>query len=100
MLIGTVYLIHFDEPLAHAKHYVGFTTNFDNRMKSHHKGTGARLLAVLNEKSIGWNVSRTWHGVSQKLERAIKDSKNTARFCPVCNKHVRDISMTVERGTK
>src|SRR5436190_4351950 len=37
--LGYVYLIHFDIPYKHAKHYLGFTTNLENRITEHFFGT-------------------------------------------------------------
>ena len=44
---GTVYLLHFDRPYAHARHYTGWTTDLTTRLADHAAGHGARLLAVL-----------------------------------------------------
>lgn len=81
-----VYLIHFDKPLSHARHYLGSTTNMEARMRAHESGEGARLLAVLNEKGIGWEVVRTWVGVPRGFERLLKNRKESRKLCPVCNK--------------
>ena len=39
---GTIYLIHFDTPYRHARHYMGFTTNLPQRIKRHKAGRGSR----------------------------------------------------------
>lgn len=91
---STVYLIHLDQPMSQgpdprtgheraARHYVGYSQNFRARIDAHRSGEGARLLAVANERGIPWRVVRTWRGTRQ-LERQIKNSHNTGRFCPVC----------------
>lgn len=83
-----VYLIHFDEPYRHAKHYLGCTDNLDRRMEEHKTGQGARLLQVLTEKGIGFEVVRTWEGSFEK-EAELKSKKNSPRLCPICqgNRH-------------
>lgn len=91
----TVYLLHFKQPLAHGKspagnpmvtqHYVGFTDDLIGRLLAHAEGRGARLLQVIQERGIGFQLARTWDGGTRKLERKIKNCKNTRRLCPVCN---------------
>src|SRR5262245_41927332 len=61
-LIGLVYLLHFDRPYRHAKHYTGFTHNWDARETLHILGEGARLLQVIQLHGIGWQLARTWPG--------------------------------------
>lgn len=84
---NTVYLIHLDTPLHHAKHYLGSAVNVDARIAHHRSGSGARLLKAVNEKGIGWNVVRTWEtkdGEGRQLERKLKNRKNAPKLCPVC----------------
>ncbi len=81
--LGTIYLIHFDRPYKHAKHYVGWTTNLERRMKKHRSGKGARLLRVIQNAGIGWVVAKTWEG-TRKNERKFKKRKDTPRQCPIC----------------
>lgn len=54
-----VYLIHLDEKLAHASHYIGFTKGTAiKRFRKHALGLGARMLGVCNEKGINYRISR------------------------------------------
>lgn len=80
---GTIYLLHFEAPLAHAQHYVGFAENLEARLERHRKGNGARLVAAFAEKGIGFKLARTWPG-DRTEERRIKNLKNTPRYCPIC----------------
>ena len=49
-MTGPVYLLHFDQPYKHARHYVGWTArNVKRRLAEHEAGRGARLLAVVRE---------------------------------------------------
>ena len=80
---GTVYLLHFDTPLAHAQHYVGYAEDMEARIERHRKGNGARLVAVFAEKGIGFTVARTWSG-DRTEERRIKNMKMAPRLCPIC----------------
>ena len=35
---GTVYLLHFDEPLSHAQHYMGWALDAADRVNDHLRG--------------------------------------------------------------
>ena len=80
-----VYLIHFQTRLHHAGHYIGFTDNLQARIQQHSSGQGARLLQVLNEKEIPWNVVRIWPEGTKGLESELKHQKHGPRLCPICN---------------
>lgn len=80
---GTVYLIHFDKPLKHARHYIGWTMNLEQRVGAHESGRGSRLLEIVGAAGIAFRVVRTWPG-SRKLERKLKNRKYAPRICPVC----------------
>jgi hypothetical protein len=41
-MTGTVYLLHFDRPCRHARHYVGWALNVKRRLAEHEAGRGAR----------------------------------------------------------
>jgi predicted GIY-YIG superfamily endonuclease len=80
---GTVYLLHFDQPYRHARHYIGWTTNLAARLAEHARGQGARLLAVVREAGITWRLARTWPG-DRRRERQIKNQGGASRRCPCC----------------
>lgn len=82
---ATVYLIHFDTPYHHAKHYLGSAVDLEARIAAHRAGTGARLLEVVNDAGIGWHVVRVWTGAGRKFEAQLKRYRHAARLCPVCN---------------
>lgn len=82
-VIGTVYLIHFDAPYKHARHYLGFTKDLSSRIKAHADGHGARLIAVIDAAGIGWQLARTWEGTRAR-ERQIKNQGGAAGVCPMC----------------
>jgi predicted GIY-YIG superfamily endonuclease len=84
---GTVYLIHFDTHLAHARHYLGWTEgdDIDARIESHKSGSGACILRACNENDIEYEVVRTWSNVDRFFERWLKNQKGTKFFCPCCN---------------
>ena len=80
---GTVYLIHFDRPYRHARHYTGWAGNLDARLARHRAGNGARLIEVVMAAGIGWELARTWPG-TRADERRIKRARNAPRLCPLC----------------
>lgn len=77
------YLIHFERPYQHARHYLGWTTDLWRRLRRHRKGRGARLLQVIQEAGIGWRLVRVWFG-PRTIERALKRHGSGARHCPIC----------------
>lgn len=84
----TVYLIHFDQPLHHAQHYIGKTKLLKKRIKHHKSGNGARILQVCNERGIQYDVVRIWEETKEaasNLERRLKNMKHAKEFCPICN---------------
>ena len=80
-----VYLIHFEKPLAHSRHYIGWTSNLEKRLAHHKNGTGARILLALNLAGIAWKVVRTWPEADGHFERQLHNYKNSPRLCPICN---------------
>jgi len=80
---GTVYLLHFDRPYKHARHYLGWTVDLRTRMADHAAGRGSRLLAVVTAAGIGWQLARTWVG-DRARERQLKRQGGASRLCPCC----------------
>lgn len=80
----TVYLIHFDHPYHHARHYLGYADNLAARLHEHIQGNGARLMEVIALAGIGWQVARTWQG-DRKLERRLKNWHKSPDLCPICS---------------
>lgn len=91
----TVYLIHFQTPLHHARHYIGYAERVKSRLAHHRHGTGARLLAACNSVGIEYDIARTWEGEGRDFERKLKRCKNAARYCPVCNPNAREYTPKV-----
>lgn len=83
MIDGTVYLLHFDQPYRHARHYCGWTSDLTARLAAHADGRGARLIAVITEAGIGFKLARTWDG-GRTRERQIKRQGGLSRCCPMC----------------
>lgn len=82
-LLGTVYLLHFERPYKHARHYIGWTSDLQSRLAEHAAGNGARLITVISEAGIGWQLARIWSGTRAR-ERSIKNQGGAADLCPLC----------------
>ena len=83
--IGTVYILHFDQPFHHARHYVGFTNkDIYERFREHAGGSGAKLMAAVSKAKIGFAVSKTFADKTREFERKIKKQKNSWKHCPKC----------------
>lgn len=81
-----IYLLHFDTPYKHARHYIGYTNRdgYEARLAEHKSGHGARILQIVAAAGIGWTVARTWADGTRKQERKLKNRHGAARFCPLC----------------
>jgi predicted GIY-YIG superfamily endonuclease len=82
----TVYLLHFSEPLHHARHYLGFSNDLEKRLRLHKAGwnNDARLLQVLRARDISFQLARIWPDGDRALERRLKRQHNSPRLCPIC----------------
>jgi predicted GIY-YIG superfamily endonuclease len=80
-----IYLIHFDTPFRHARHYIGYTVDLEARIDLHRRGQGARLLQVVSLAGISWQVVRTWPEGTRVMERRFKRRKSARLLCPLCN---------------
>lgn len=80
-----VYLIHFSTPYKQAQHYLGYThCDLDERIAAHRENRGARLLQVVNDAGIAWEVVRVWMGAGREVEQKYKRAQHNKRLCPVC----------------
>jgi predicted GIY-YIG superfamily endonuclease len=87
--MSCIYLLHFEEPLSHAQHYLGSTTDLEERVRRHRAGQGARLTQVLHERSRAWKLAAVFMPHSptasvRGLERAAKQRHGAAAYCPIC----------------
>jgi hypothetical protein len=60
-----------------------WTLDVRRRLAEHAAGRGARLLAVVHEAGIGWELARMWPGGPAR-ERQIKAQGGHSRQCPLC----------------
>jgi len=79
---GTIYLLHFDRPFGHARHYLGWTRDLEARLAAHGKASGSALMRAVADAGIGWRLAATWQG-DRYRERQLKARGHT-RKCPIC----------------
>ena len=83
---GELYLLHFERPMHHAQHYLGWTNDFDKRIQQHRRGVRerCRITFAFAQLGIPFIVARRWRG-NRHLEKALKNRKNNRQLCPICN---------------
>jgi predicted GIY-YIG superfamily endonuclease len=91
---NVVYLIHFDTPYKHARHYMGSTTDLRVRLAQHAHGNGARLMSVIGAAGITWRLARVWQfsGIwaARKFESHVKKhTSGSVRLCPICREEAK-----------
>ena len=88
MQTSTIYLLHFERPYRHARHYLGSTSDLDARLADHATGRGANLMRVVTAAGIPWTLARTWPGGRVEERRmkgkATHGSKGHTKRCPLC----------------
>lgn len=85
---GYVYVLHFEEPLSHAKHYVGSSEKLRERLTAHANGAGSNLCRVLWQAGIEWHLGglyTTSHAGIRRIERGLKNQHNAHRYCSTCS---------------
>jgi predicted GIY-YIG superfamily endonuclease len=80
--MNTYLLCFADNPIAHARHYIGKAEKLDRRLRLHNQRRGAKLLREVRERGGHWRIARIWIG---DRERELKRQKNAPRLCPYCN---------------
>jgi hypothetical protein len=77
-------LLHFERCYRHARHYIGFTQNLEQRLEEHRAGRGSPLVAAAIADGIDFQLAAIWEG-DRHDERRLHRQKNTrARLCPLC----------------
>lgn len=82
---GTVYMLHFSEPVRGASHYVGFTRlNPTARLLQHRAGKGAQLTRLAATRGVEMFLARVWPNETGAFERKLKKDSHFGEKCPVC----------------
>jgi hypothetical protein len=98
-----VYLLHFDRPYHHARHYIGFTTDLEGRLALHARPNGSsnhRLMQVIFAAGITWRLGRVWPNADRLFERRLKRRKEAPRLCPICSTRPRPCRTTKDRDVE
>ncbi len=94
---GTIYILHFEKPFKHARHYIGWAKDVKKRLKEHTNGNrkSCVLTHELKKAGIGFVVAQLIPG-TRNDERTLKNRKNTPRLCPICNGTYKENSLLLE----
>lgn len=87
-----VYLLHFDRPYKHARHYLGFAEDVERlhaRVDAHYAATPGdgqhhRLMQVVRAAGISFTLARIWPTATRVDERRFKIDGHARRRCPIC----------------
>ena len=81
-----VYLLHFEQAVyGTSRHYLGFTTNLEQRLAMHRSGHGARITSIARKKGIAWELVYVWEDGDKDLERQLKKRGDFKKFCKICS---------------
>ena len=86
-VIGTVYLLHFDQAVTgQMQHYVGFTTKSVKSRFNRHTGIENDIwfTKLATKRNIKATVVKTWPEVTAEFEQKLKREKNLKRHCSLC----------------
>lgn len=83
-----IYILHIEPPLAHARHYVGWTKDKDvsRRVKQHLTQSGRRPSKLIRAAlAAGRKVTLvgTLEG-DRNFERQLKNRGGASNYCPAC----------------
>lgn len=94
------YLLHFSKPYVGVRrnpnakrvqvvtHYIGYAQRDPHaRIAAHQSGHGARLTQVAVQNGIELIPAQIWMSATRKDERKLKNRKNAAQLCPLCQAH-------------
>jgi predicted GIY-YIG superfamily endonuclease len=79
---GTVYLLHFDQPIGTASHYLGWAKDLEARVALHRAGKGGRATKALARRGGAFELALTWPG-GLSLEAQLR-RRGPKRLCPLC----------------
>ena len=81
-----LYLLHFDRPYKHARHYTGWTGSSESltaRLARHAAGTAPGSWRTLTRPGSPGELARTREGPRAR-ERQLKRQGGASRHCPMC----------------
>ena len=85
-----VYVLHFEQPFGHARHYTGYSEDIAGRIWHHSHGTGANLMKHVVDAGIEFRVAVVYLDADREKERRLKNSGSASRYCPICKAYHKD----------
>lgn len=91
-----LYIIHFEKPYYHAKHYIGITgQSLQTRLKKHRKRDGSCLTRAVVKADIKLQsihlLGEFFNAdLARQAEIKLKNRKESAKFCPRCKEQYRE----------
>lgn len=79
---GIVYILEFSEPMAHARHYIGYAESIDTvffRIKQHKRGQGANITRIAVSRGIKLSVVMFIPNCTRADERRLKNLGGAGR---------------------
>jgi len=88
------YILHFDRPFHHAKHYVGSADNVTERVAKHQSDQcDVKILIAAKAQGIGFTLAKTMRNsrkgrANKTKEYRIKASGGVGKqgLCPICKR--------------
>jgi len=82
-----VYLLHFDRPFGHARHYLGTRVDADAVARLNqgvYTIQTPALLVAASMAGVSFTVARVWHDGDEQRARSLRACGGRSRFCPIC----------------
>jgi len=88
--VPDLYLLHFDPPYRHARHYLGYAVGTGRGRE--YADTQARcvllgaheLVMAAQANMVGIEVADVWVGEGRATQRRMRANGSLSRFCPIC----------------
>lgn len=88
----TVYVLHFDPPYKHARHYIGFCEGtVEKRFERHCNGNGNPLVKAAKNAGSKITVAHVFEGASRTFERQLKNRRDVCKWCKLCGRKQRKV---------
>jgi predicted GIY-YIG superfamily endonuclease len=91
MKTSWIYVLHFDAPICHARHYSGSTDDLARRLADHIHGVAAKLTAEVRRRGITFRLGSLYvvHPGERprQVERRMKNNNNGPKHCCICMPH-------------
>lgn len=89
-----VYVLHFDPPYKHARHYIGFVKDkhrIRERICEHLSGQGSPLIKAALAAQHQISLAHFWRSAPRTFETRLKRRADTPAWCRSCKLHKRPI---------